>query len=494
MTESANRNRKSFRVRQFLATFARRDSVRFSAGRLIPAFLGIASTPIVSRVLGPESYGYLASVMAICGVATAVLLGWCEPMAVREFSVPDHRAGAMRLRRCFGIVGAVAVLGAVIAISVSILLRSPMIAIAGAVSLVVGATGLIVGIARGVGDARTFVVTASLGIGGRALGGLAGVLVGFGVTGYFVGWLTVSTAAFIVGFLMLRLPVRFLRPRLPSMHEFRYAMPISGVAVSFLLLQVADRITLLPIVGAELVGIYTLGYSLTELGVSLAASVLHARRFPLLIAQWEGNRDEGLHDLRKNISIAVTIPLALAPILLVYGNTGLVLLGGDRFAASSTWFLVLISIGLAWCGAAQWLSVDLQESRSTARWLYAIVLGVLANVVLVYVFAPLIGINAGGVATLGSYAIMCVAVVMLSGERRMWSTLCEGALPATAACVSGISATYLVSESDPFIRVLCGVISFAVVHFLMSLGALRRREKLKLSNAKIDTCESNRNA
>ena len=435
------RSDRQSRLRQVGASL-RGPTVRFAAGRIVPSFLAIASAPVISRVLGTEGYGTISLIVASTAIGTAAILGWAEPLAVRELAHSKPRVSRILLRSLTGAASAVLCVACVASVAAGVAFGSLVIALSGVACALVGWVGLCVGVARARGNAVAFVTTAIAGLGARSTGGAIAVLLGFGITGYLVGWLSVLICAAVVGVVLLRIPIRHLRPSLPRTAALRYAVPISGVAVSFLALQVADRMVLSPIVGLSAVGVYALGYTIVEAGLALCASVLHARRFPALIEKWTTRRSAALQDLKVNVSVAFMLPMIIAPVVTIYGPFIMTVVGGEDYAPSSGWFLGYIAAGLAFCGAAQWLSVDLQFRRETVKWFLAMAIALVVNVAIVLALAAAIGIVAGSLATLLSYGCMCALIIVWSDEGGLGRIFYKVAIEGTGSCGAAMTSIY----------------------------------------------------
>jgi PST family polysaccharide transporter len=446
-------------------------TLRFAFGRLIPAALTIAATPVSARLLGADGYGVLAAALAASGAVSAVAFGWAEPLMVRELAGPTSREKRQDvLRKYGGIAAAVAILALLLTTIIAVAVDDILVFAVGTVSVFVGASWLITGVSRAEGRAAGFVVTATLAQGGRSVGGVGALALGAGILGYMWGWAAFVVCALFLGMRFAAFPALALVPALPTPAALRYIVPLSGVAVFVLLLQVVDRLVLAAFVPASELGVYSLGYTITEVGVSLSFAVLHARRFPVLLSLWgRPDRVSALEALQQNVFAAVAIPLATIPVLLVLAEDVLGLVGGPEFVAPSTSFMLFVAVGLAFYGVAQWVSVSLQHARRTRDWLLATGAAVVVNISVMVMTAGEIGIAAGGLATLLAYATMCVAVLVLSRDRdlvRVARTAVIGPLGALAVALAVTVATAAATSAVPAavlgtVGYLCGLLVVA---------------------------------
>ncbi|EHN12188.1 polysaccharide biosynthesis protein putative [Patulibacter medicamentivorans] len=442
-------------------------TVAFSLGRLIPAAITLLATPIVARLLGPADYGDLAVALAVSAAVTAALLGWCEPLVVRELASAadgaDPGARARRFRRVVGgNVASVALAGTAVSLLLGVAIGSEIVAAVGIASVAMGVSMLVTGIARAEGRPGLFLTVATLAVGGRPAAGTAAVALGFGVAGYMWGWLILTVIALGWGLPRAHVHLRDLRPRMPRIAEVRYAAPLSGVALAGLLLQVGDRLGLRLFVDSHELGRYALGYALTEIGVSLAFQVLHVRRFPLLLEDWRTRREHAYLALRRNVMLATGIALALVPATLAAGSEAMSLVGGDEFGVANAGFMSLVAAGLALNGASQWAAVDLQYQRRTSAWLAASGAGVVANFAVIFAAGPSMGIAAGGLATLVAYCVTLVLVVALARNPDVWRVTLSGMVPPVLACAiatGGVAAAQ--DAASPVAVALAGCLAYA---------------------------------
>jgi O-antigen/teichoic acid export membrane protein len=220
---------------------------------------------------------------------------------------------------------------------------------------------------------------------------------------------------------------------MPDAMFVRYAAPLAGVALASLLLQLGDRLGLRLFVSPEELGQYALGYSLTEIGVSLIFQVLHVRRFPLLLRQWSETRDSAYQALTRNVLLSTGVALALVPVMSAAGDSLVTAVGGDTFAGTPREFMVLIAAGLALNGAGQWAAVSLQFERKTGLWLRATGIGAVANLVAILVLGSWLGIVAGGLATLIAYGLMLSGIISRSRDPRLSRATFAGLVPPAVA-------------------------------------------------------------
>lgn len=436
------------------------STIQYAAGRLLPAAITVITTPILARMLEPKAYGDLALALSITTTVGAALFGWCEPVTVRELShsgPADVRSPVSDfLRSAGGTLGLIA--GT--ALTLTLLFGSwnfgVLLPLMIAVSCLFGIVMLITGAARALDQASTFVLISTLANGGRSLAGILVALVGFSVARYFWGWIALLIITVALGVPRVGLKWHDFIPRVPSQAFIRYIVPASGVAISILLLQLVDRLTLNFVVDRSELGVYTLGYAMTETGVVVVFSVLHTRRFPLLLQLWATNRDEAKRLMTLSAYVSACVPLAIAPALAVLGATGLKGIGGAAFAPTSSWFMVYVAIGLGLYGAGQWITVSLQFDRLTNRWFISTVSGVLVNAMVILVLGDRLGITAGGIATLCAYGCMLICVAKLSPEPDMWHLSLKAVTVPLLASVLGITGAIAFSRFNAWIGASVG--------------------------------------
>lgn len=439
-----------------------RSQALFLIGRVVPAALTFALIPFVSRLLGPDGYGSLAVYLALVAAFSALAFGWCEPVAVREFVDNDGGTDSETIRTRIGsLVVATSLVGCFLAAVSAIAFSNLVLVLVVLCGTSYGVGMLCVGVGRSTNNGPLFLRTTMLVIGGRSVGGLVGVAVGFGVPGYLGGWLVLAAAGAAGGLHGSGFSRPALSIRKVPLSFLRYAIPVSAVGTSIFLLQIVDRLLLALFIDDRALGIYALGYSMVEAGIVLLFSITFARQFPALLRTWSTDLQAGERRLVLLATVTFSIPLAGIPTVLFYGQALMGIMGGAAFVPPSSLFLVLVVIGLSFYGLAQWLSVDFQAKRLTGRWCSATYLGVLANISVVLIFGHLLGLVAGGVATLVAYVTMASLMAFLSGPRIAVIALRSSIFPATW-CAGAIGISLFV-PSQPWRVVVATTIYVTLV-------------------------------
>jgi O-antigen/teichoic acid export membrane protein len=448
-----------------------RPTVLYAGGRFVPAALTLLVTPLLARLLEPSAYGDLSLALSINGALAAGLFGWCEPIAVRELaSTGDTHDGETATeafgRTAAGTFTAISVVAIIAALIAHIMSDMPWLTLV-TVSILFGASSFLIGIARAEGKPVPFFLVSLLANGGRSIAGIVVGFVSFTISSYFWGWGLFLGVALAVGYLSLGLRrERFLPIQLPSRSFLLYIVPVAGVAFSTLLLQVIDRIALDRVVDRASIGIYALGYSMTETGVVVVFSILHSRLFPLLLIHWSSDRIRAKRSLMRNAYISATIPLAMTPFLSILGSELLGIFGGREFQSASPWFMVAVAVGIAFYGVGQWLSVDLQHGRNSLRWFTATFTGVIINGLVILLIGSRTGILAGGIATIAAYATMTLLILVLSRERELWRIAWRSLLLPLLAASVGISVAIVIGQQSACVGAIAGTAVFAAIVIL----------------------------
>lgn len=247
-----------------------------AVGNFIPPAVGLATAPILATALGPTGRGELAAVTTAL-VLTVSISSLGLPQALIYFSARkgrDHRQLVFKITAALGIIGLMAT---ACLYSLSETLSGGNVQLARLISYAGFAISpaLILASLRGVASgvqAWTLVAGEKLISSGLRLTAI--------VVAYNLSLLTVENATFIVAVTtFIGILAYFPLPRLVRSHTsavemeptWREIMPLSatfwiGVATGALLARI-DQILLLPLAGAEELGIYAVAVSISEMAL-----------------------------------------------------------------------------------------------------------------------------------------------------------------------------------------------------------------------------------
>lgn len=197
-----------------------RGAVVIAAALAVGQVIAYLQALISTRVLGPDGYGALASMLALLLVGNVLALGIQAAGARRIVLMrqSEHASGAAGVVRAALIAGII-VTGIGVALSP---ILSNLLHLSGPLSVLLVAANLypmtlfggLMGVTQGRESMNRFAILSCLGTAGRAIGGIIGVVVFTSVNASLIGMLIGSVLASAVAWLLTKTLVAFPAERL----------------------------------------------------------------------------------------------------------------------------------------------------------------------------------------------------------------------------------------------------------------------------------------
>jgi len=215
---------------------------------------------------------------------------------------------------------------------------------------------------------------------------------------------------------------------------------MAGWFVSQQILTLADRFLLAALVGVSSVGIYSASYDLFNRSLYLVADGVTLALRPLVMQAVDAGDPSRVRDyLQRGIRFFLlpTVPVLVTAVLWRRPVIEL-LLPPDYWAGARIVPLIMFGF-LAW-HMSTFLQQVLEARRRTGRIFVAAAIAAGANVVLNLLLIPRFGYTAAAVATLTSYVLLLVGIVVYCGrEARMvvpWKSVVR--LLVAGAAMAGV--------------------------------------------------------
>jgi O-antigen/teichoic acid export membrane protein len=389
----------------------------------LPAILGIAVIPILSRQLGTAQFGIYAVCLSIHGLLLPLGADPTSNAIRRLYAQVVVEGDAQRFLK--------AVLGLAFALAGGVALAA--LALTGALAPIVDLSGWIAPLAAVVLMTAAFTVfqymltilyvqervraTAttqiahSIGKSGALVGGAVALGSAFGSFVAYAGLLV----------LMVLWLLRYAARGYPFVdvgrwrRAARYGTPLIGVSLSFVVLAGFDRVTLAAVSGDSTAGQYGATYLLADGSISLVALVLTQAAYPTLVKLWEEGAGAATRDaLRTTVDFFLIIGTTVLGILAIGGSALIETVSGRSFAVPDI-VPVLIGLGLLLYQMGRFEAIGF-ELRLTSGRLAATFVAAAAACIPVTVVAVLVGgLTGAAVSTAVSYGIFW-GLVRLRGE------------------------------------------------------------------------------
>lgn len=457
----------------------------------LPASLvgGLASFGAVfafTRLLGAESYGWYALVLAGFNIVYTLSITWSEAAAYRfageaeaKGGMPDH------VRTILGLLLASAGAGLLAMTSAALLagdtpLRAPILA-ACAVMLLAPIVAAAQEMNRALGRVgRYSAIRLTQDAGAFLIGLMLAWRAGFGPASPFAGLACVLfVLACVEGARLWRDSAggRFDAARVRR--YFAYGAPVAVALALNIALDAGDRFLIALFLGPEAVGVYAAGYGVVDKSVGLICIWAAAAGGPLMLAAWEREGEPGLK--RASAQAARTLMLVAAPaavgLALVARPLADVMIAADMRAQAATFMPWIALSGLINGFVLHYLSEAFQLARRTDLRAGLMVIPAIANLCLNAILLPQIGLMGAVYATVACYALAFV-LLALSGRRLAplaWPWADFGRI-AAACAVMGVVVSLLPSPGglpELILKAAAGALTYGFAVLGLDAGGAR---------------------
>lgn len=385
---------------------------------------GLLILPIATRALGPEGYGQIAFAAALTGLVGALAtLGM--PAAMSRF-LPGKENDEQRAAIFWPGFAASATTASLFALATVALFAVAPIAPEGIPSaLIVLAAANVVS-----QEVKIFLFgfwrfTLQLDGYYRFLAidavavGLAQLVVLVVLDG---GPVAIVGATVIVDAVLLLAALALLARRLPWRAPeravlaplYRFGLPLGATGLLNWANNTADRFFIQAIVGSATLGVYSVGYNLGFIAVSLFATPIFAVLSSVVFRAWDQGDEEGAQ--RLLVRFAGILMVGCTPAILslhFFGQPVIDVLAGDRFGAAHDYVLLV---------GAGYLLMFLGDLYGYPLWLhsrqylysFAMVASVALNVVGNALLVPRMGAIGSAIATTGSLGLLAVTLIVIN--------------------------------------------------------------------------------
>lgn len=409
-----------------------RQILAYVPGSILPAFVGLASAAIFTRIFSTDEYGRYSLVLSIITLATALASQWLLQAINRYLPGASDIATRQEVKQvaAMGVILVAGLLGGVTVIVLSFRNLLP----AEWQEFVLPGTLLMV--TTSAFNPLGVVLQAEMQAGLFSRYALANavakllfsVFIVFAITHTPSGmvWGAVLSTAVLIPILWRQagLPLRGLLLHLDVLKESwrglkrftAYGFPMIGWFLSATLLNVGDRYVIQWFRGSAEVGIYSANYNLIQAGVGLIAAPVLLAAHPFLMRAW----DEGDKPNAGRWLGTIAEWFALAGVILV-GATWLFSLDlatwflGPEFRAGHVIMPAVIAGVVAW-QLGMYAHKPLEFSERTGFMSILSLAAAGLNLILNIIFVPIYGYVAAAYTTLVSYLVYAV-ITSIAGQR-----------------------------------------------------------------------------
>lgn len=192
-------------------------------------------------------------------------------------------------------------------------------------------------------------------------------------------------------------------------YAIRFSIPLVPHYLSMIVLSSSDRIMIERMVGADVAGIYSLAYSISQI-VAIFNTALFSTVEPWLYKKLKENRTD---DIGKVAYITLIIIAGVIFVLIAFAPEVVMIFAPLEYR-EAIWVIPPVAMSVYFVFAYTFFAVIEFHYDKTKYISYATMLGAILNIVLNYIFIGLVGYMAAGYTTLICYVVYAVAHYMFS--------------------------------------------------------------------------------
>jgi O-antigen/teichoic acid export membrane protein len=226
----------------------------------------------------------------------------------------------------------------------------------------------------------------------------------------------------------------------------RYALPLFPAVFSIWILDRADRFVIGHYLGPTGVGVYSANYALASL-LMLFQTPFQMTLLPKVASLWDTDRDTAAKYISVSNKAFLTLAIPFVIGLPVVSRVILEKLGNAEIAAPSSAVVFLISAGVMLWGVSIIQSQVFHGARKTSAIGMVTLIAAAVNLALNFALVPLFGVSGAALATLISYAGVCIAFYVLGRDVMRLKVYGGYLLKCTAAALVMAAVIYLMSPT-----------------------------------------------
>jgi O-antigen/teichoic acid export membrane protein len=385
---------------------------------------GLLILPIATRALGPEGYGQIAFAAALTGlVGTIATLGM--PAAMSRFlpgKEHDHeRAGIFWPGFAASVVSA----SLLAALTIALFAVAPLEPAGIGLALIVVASVNVIS-----QELKVFLFSFwrfTLELDGyyrfmavdAAAVGIVQLIVLLPLNGgpvAIIGATVVSDAILLlIALVLLRRRLPWARPtREVLMPLYKFGAPLGATGLLNWANNTADRFFIGAIVSSAALGVYSVGYNLGFIAVSLFATPIFAVLSSIVFRAWDqGDRDGAQRILVRFANILMTGCMPLILSLQFFGQPVINALAGPEFADAHD-YVTLVGVGYLLMFMGDLYGYPLWLHARQYLYSFAMVASVAVNIAGNAILVPRFGAIGSAIATTASLGLLAVALVVIN--------------------------------------------------------------------------------
>jgi len=463
-----------------------KDSLIYVPAMVLPAIIGILLIRILTTIFTPEEYGYYQITLSTFGLIRVFSLTWLSSSVVRFYL--NHK-NSNQEGVFFSTLFFCAIIGSVIVAVISLFIShqifqnriTPILFSLINLSIIASVFNaffeiFVVVFRAGLKPKKYSLFWILFSVSKPILGICLILWFGFRVDGIFWAFLVVPLLLDIIVFFQLDLH-KNVKISFISYGLFRqflqYGLPISFSFLSFWILSLSDRYLVEFFRGSAEVGLYSVGYTISEKTLNFIYTILMLAAFPIIVDNWEKHGDESTKKLITELTryflflcVPILIILSAIPekVFLIFSN--------EQFEEGAK-VLPLIAGGIFLNGLTQYVLKGFELHKKSYKIALLALLAGLMNIGLNVVLIPRYGFLGAGISACVAYLIYFITAAYLVRNDMAWEPPYRSIFNIIISAT--ILALFLIRSSHlhvsllyvAFIQIPLGVIIFFSILILL---------------------------
>jgi len=466
-----------------------KDLLKYLPAQIVPSLVGMIAIPIVTRLFPPADYGNYVLVIATVSVLTTIV-GWLSmsiirfyPACERDGRLPELYGTVIKWLLISVITLAAFFSGVIFAARAKLGNQLYYLMLIGTLVFVLNATFQtlqhFLRAKRQVGWYSSFSIWQS--VAGLGIGIALVMAFRFNVEGLL--WGSVLNTVVVVP-LLWKLAIRGgswqTGVSIDLTKEMaKYGFPLVVANLAAWILSLSDRYILEVFRGAHEVGIYSASYAISEKSILLLASLFMLASGPIGMNIWEKEGEKKSQEFVSKLTryyLLICLPAVVG--LSVLARPGIDVLTAPEYYQGFR-IVPLVALGGFFLGLQQRFQAGLAFHKRTNLIMIGIITSGLLNLGLNFLLVPRYGYMAAAVTTVISYAVLLVAMIIISRRYFVWEFPLKSL--GKIALASGVMGAVVYPIGNSFtsstlLNLILGTCVGVVVYCLM-LFLLREPQK-----------------
>lgn len=471
-----------------------KDSLIYLPSKVIPAIIGILLIRILTNLFTPEEYGFYQITLSTFGLIRVFSMIWLSTSVTRfylNFKNKEKENIFFSTLLICALGGAILTAGGSYFINLLIFksrinpILFSLINLAIIASIFSSLFEIFVVVYRAGLEPKKYTFYWVLFSAGKPLIGIGLItLSNFRVDGIILGFLIVPLILDIIIFAKLNLHKIISLSDISSsvLKEFAlYGIPISFSFLSFWILSLSDRYLIEFFRGSAEVGLYSVGYTISEKTLNFIYMILMLAAYPNIVANWEQYGDTYTQKLITALSryyLFICMPILV--ILVIIPDKMLLIFSNSNFIAGAR-VLPFIAIGIFFYGLTQYVLKGFELHKQSVKIAALALTAGITDIALNIFLIPRYGFLGAGISSCIAYLVYFVLSIYAVRHEMPWQPPYKSILNIIlAATIFGVFLHFVTFKIQNLFSISFVIIPSGVLIFFLLLLFLKEIEKSEI--------------